>query len=437
MANYKSSYTGQEIDAGIAKANTAIQDVSNKQDTLVSGTNIKTINGNSILGEGNLVIEGGEGGLSSVAHDNTLTGDGTNANPLGVDSSKFQSPLVSGTNIKTINNTSILGSGNITIEGGSGSSDIEVDEDVFPFEISDENDNSILRIDGTGNLKTANFDSQKIANIPKISIAGRVLTSTDTENAYVWTKTDSTKSLKTPWIIEQHQGWRSSTVAPNTIPAFKRAWLNGAEMIEMDARLTADNVYICSHDDSVTVSGTTYVIAETNSDVITNLVLSHDSEYGDCKIPLTETVLKFCANAGMMCNLDCKSINPQTIAELVNKCGMSGKVMYANTTPQNAQTILNYDKHAMFLFNYTSISNWESAFENNKEVLERSWCWQYNNSVTSSQIAEARSKGIKVLVAGIRQYDAQVFDLQPDAFEFDETVDVNAICEQYLESLNY
>jgi len=33
-----------------------------------------------------------------------------------------QSTLVSGTNIKTINNTSILGSGNITIEGGSGSS---------------------------------------------------------------------------------------------------------------------------------------------------------------------------------------------------------------------------------------------------------------------------------------------------------------------------
>lgn len=33
-----------------------------KQDTLVSGTNIKTINGNNILGSGNLVIEGGSGG---------------------------------------------------------------------------------------------------------------------------------------------------------------------------------------------------------------------------------------------------------------------------------------------------------------------------------------------------------------------------------------
>ena len=61
MAEYKSTYTGTQIDAGIAKANTAIQDVSNKQDTLVSGTNIKTINNQSLLGSGNLEIGGGSG----------------------------------------------------------------------------------------------------------------------------------------------------------------------------------------------------------------------------------------------------------------------------------------------------------------------------------------------------------------------------------------
>jgi len=34
-------------------------DPSTKQDTLVSGTNIKTINGNSLLGSGNIVVSGG------------------------------------------------------------------------------------------------------------------------------------------------------------------------------------------------------------------------------------------------------------------------------------------------------------------------------------------------------------------------------------------
>ena len=36
--------------------------IGNKQDALVSGTNIKTINNQSILGEGNITIEGGSGG---------------------------------------------------------------------------------------------------------------------------------------------------------------------------------------------------------------------------------------------------------------------------------------------------------------------------------------------------------------------------------------
>ena len=204
-------------------------DMSTKQDTLVSGTNIKTINNQSILGSGNITIQGGSGGTSdytdlsnkpsingvelsgnktnsqlgiptktsdltndsgfltsesepafnsSVAKDITDTDisnwdnkvDATDTpsriygtNSLGVQQTyqiaggatpstipyrgtggvlsvgsptadahaatkryvddnlaTKQDTLVSGTNIKTINNQSILGSGNITIEGGSG-----------------------------------------------------------------------------------------------------------------------------------------------------------------------------------------------------------------------------------------------------------------------------------------------------------------------------
>jgi hypothetical protein len=34
----------------------AVTDISGKQNTLVSGTNIKTINGNSVLGSGDIAI---------------------------------------------------------------------------------------------------------------------------------------------------------------------------------------------------------------------------------------------------------------------------------------------------------------------------------------------------------------------------------------------
>jgi len=41
------------------QANTAVSGLSSKQDTLVSGTNIKTINGTSLLGSGNIPVSGG------------------------------------------------------------------------------------------------------------------------------------------------------------------------------------------------------------------------------------------------------------------------------------------------------------------------------------------------------------------------------------------
>lgn len=57
MADYISQFTGSEIDARLAKVS---QLESGKQDNLVSGTNIKTINGQSVLGGGNLQIQAGD-----------------------------------------------------------------------------------------------------------------------------------------------------------------------------------------------------------------------------------------------------------------------------------------------------------------------------------------------------------------------------------------
>ena len=58
------------------------QDISGKQDTLVSGENIKTINGNSILGSGNITIESSGGGITEIpiASNTTLGGIKVGAN---------------------------------------------------------------------------------------------------------------------------------------------------------------------------------------------------------------------------------------------------------------------------------------------------------------------------------------------------------------------
>ena len=61
---------------GMIAAETAAREraVATKQDTLVSGQNIKTINGQSVLGEGNIAIQGGSGGISDAPSDNKLYG---------------------------------------------------------------------------------------------------------------------------------------------------------------------------------------------------------------------------------------------------------------------------------------------------------------------------------------------------------------------------
>ena len=83
-----------------------------------------TINGSGITDGGNLVIQGG-GGSSYTA------GDGIDITNDVISVTGRQETLVSGTNIKTINNESILGSGNITIQGGGGSSNIELTQQEY------------------------------------------------------------------------------------------------------------------------------------------------------------------------------------------------------------------------------------------------------------------------------------------------------------------
>lgn len=135
----------------------------------VSGTDIKTINGTSILGSGDITISGGTGNVSTSTGETTghlsywTTTNGTPARLGSVGTSTLsasspltgsfiqigsggsigcttassgvagclssthfdtfnnkQAALVSGTNIKTINGSSVLGSGDLTVTGGSG-----------------------------------------------------------------------------------------------------------------------------------------------------------------------------------------------------------------------------------------------------------------------------------------------------------------------------
>jgi len=99
-----------KLQSDVVSINTSITSLqTSKQDLLVSGVNIKTINGNSLLGSGNLVIS-----ISSVTWG-TITGTLSSQTDLQTALNAKQATLVSGTNIKTVNSTSLLGSGDVAV----------------------------------------------------------------------------------------------------------------------------------------------------------------------------------------------------------------------------------------------------------------------------------------------------------------------------------
>lgn len=86
-----------------------------KQDLLISGTSIKTINSASLLGSGDIAITKSSIELGNV--DNTSDLDKPISTATQTALNAKQDLLVSGTNIKSINGNSILGSGNIVTSG--------------------------------------------------------------------------------------------------------------------------------------------------------------------------------------------------------------------------------------------------------------------------------------------------------------------------------
>jgi len=89
MADYQSQFTGAEIDARLAKVPQLESGLAGKQATLVSGTNIKTINNESILGSGNIVVQGGEAGVGfddvTTQQDGTIVIGLTNGDTITID----------------------------------------------------------------------------------------------------------------------------------------------------------------------------------------------------------------------------------------------------------------------------------------------------------------------------------------------------------------
>lgn len=108
-------YTGTITQGMINQWNYSFDQIDKKQNSLVSTENIKTINGASILGSGNILIETEENENDPNITQSQINNWNQAFNKMHTHSNKAILDNITG--IKTVNGQSIIGNGNIIIEG--------------------------------------------------------------------------------------------------------------------------------------------------------------------------------------------------------------------------------------------------------------------------------------------------------------------------------
>lgn len=100
--------------SGFDDATSSIQtQLNGKQSTLVSGTNIKTVNGNNLLGSGDVVISGGGESLA----DTLAIGNTTNDTRIKSNDSKSYLDLIDGVYVSISANDAGVSNGTMTLDG--------------------------------------------------------------------------------------------------------------------------------------------------------------------------------------------------------------------------------------------------------------------------------------------------------------------------------
>lgn len=206
--------TGTNVAYSASKVNGLL---SSKQDTLVSGTNIKTLDGAVVLGSGNIPIKSfngtsiiGTGNIDVAIIDDTVAASNSlwSSQKVNSELSGKQATLVSGTgvgaNIKTLNGNSLLGAGNIELATINGTSLIGTSVNFATPIISDSTTSS-----------TGLWSSQKISN--ELATKGDV-TSTGT----------GTLTNKTIESVVLTKGYTESVYTVTTGASFELNPVNGS-----------------------------------------------------------------------------------------------------------------------------------------------------------------------------------------------------------------
>ena len=242
------------------------------------------------------------------------------------------------------------------------------------------------------------------------------------------------------WITSAHRGFVDEVLKENTLAAYYNAHLNGADMIETDARLTSDGVLIVNHDKTVKGvndkgEAVTYVVAETPADVVCSVILSQDNKWGVQRVPTLEQVLNLAYFTGLHVNIDLKNgyDGAAPVAETVLKSGMAGKVVYATNGSgmKGIETIMSIDPDARFIDRGVGFAQTVRDFA---ERGKRCFCYTSDSSIQN--VNAIRDYGCLLALISLNENNFEAAIRQhPDMCEFLHTSDFRSIEDGYLKKV--
>ncbi len=244
------------------------------------------------------------------------------------------------------------------------------------------------------------------------------------------------------WISSAHQGFVTENEHSNTLEAYKLAAQKGADMIEIDARMTRDGVLIVNHDAEVRgfdAAGqpVEYVISETDYADIAAVSLLKDNPQ-ESRVPTLQEALRLAYYTGMGINIDLKEgiAHAAEIAQMVAANGMRGRTVYATNGAgaQAIRLILSIDPEARFIDtkqNYT-----RAALSDIPGYQAR--CYVYTGDFSDENIAEIRESGCMLAAISLNEDNAAAaFRHYPDMAEYPHTSDFEAIDRKILDTVDW
>lgn len=240
-------------------------------------------------------------------------------------------------------------------------------------------------------------------------------------------------------VVISHRGdWRN--YPENSIPAIESVIRMGADMMELDVKMTKDSILVLMHDTTIDrmTNGRGYVSDITYDSLMTfNMRRAHNVVTDSIKVPTLREAL-ICCKDRILVNVDHAYPYYKEIVELTEELGVTGQVlMKGKSSIDKVNEEMSKHENNLLYMPVIDINhpNGQALFTEYLETgvvpMAFEVCWQYPGEDIDNCVAEIRKMGSKLWVNTFWPSVCGGFGNDDDAAL--EVADPSEVYGQYIE----